>query len=145
MRVVVSPVDSAIPRLLKLIKQSCELDLTTHGHAFPQKFAFVECCKTNVNGVCATSGQNMITCTKCGGTGQPPIHKSGADVVQIRKPDVANDENYLKLSDYIHYEYPPIEGLKFNLEYVKELEAQIYMDIFNASTSVIDSTAKSGN
>ena len=41
----VSPIHSAVNRILKTIKQGSELDLTTTLHAFPQKLQFVDKCQ----------------------------------------------------------------------------------------------------
>lgn len=129
----------ALPYLMKSIKSVAELDLTMHYHTFPQKIAYGEGCTLDGNGVCPTSGQRIDQCGKCGGTGKFG-HTSSADVVEFKLP--RNREEMIPLSDLIYYAYPPIEGIKFQDEYINALTAKCYKGVFNSEVFSKDEVQK---
>jgi hypothetical protein len=57
-------------------------------------------------------------------------HKSSKDVLRIKLP--RNKDEMIDLSTMIHYAYPPIDGIKFQDEYIDKLVAKCYKGVFNS-------------
>lgn len=129
----------AMPYLMKSIKSVAEFDLTMHCHTFPQKIAYTEGCSIDTNGKCATSGQMIAGCTMCGGKGKLG-HTSSKDVVEFKLP--RNTEEMIDLSKLIYYAYPPIEGIKFQDEYIDKLIEKCYKAVFNSEVFSKDQVQK---
>ena len=136
----VSPIHyGAIDYLLKTIKTAAELDLTIHSHTFPRMAAYVEPCSVEANGKCASSGENVFDCKKCGGRGFQ-LPSSSKDITTLKLP--RNMEDAIDLSKLIHYSYPPIEGIKFQEEYVEKLTQKCYKSVFNSDVFAKDEIAQ---
>lgn len=137
----VSPIHyGALPYLMKTIKTACEMDLTMHLHTFPQKFQYVAKCKIDSStAVCSLSGEKVNTCSKCGGTGIP-VHASAKDVVELAMPKSLDE--FFELAKLVHYEFPPIDGIKFQDEYIEKLKMQCYKSVFNSETFSKDEVQK---
>lgn len=129
----------ALPFLMKTISSCCEMDMTMRLHAFPQKFAYEQKCKTDANAICTLSGERINECKKCGGTGMP-FHQSSKDIVTVPIPK--DIEEMFELSKLTHYSYPPIEGIKFQDEYIEKLNILCHKSVFNAETFITDGTVK---
>ncbi len=128
----VSPIHyGALPYLMKTVKTVCEMDMTMHVHTFPQKFQYVQKCKIGPDAICANSGERVDKCSKCGGTGIP-VHKSTKDIVELEMPKSVDE--FIDLSKISHYQFPPIEGIKFQDEYIEKLKLQCYKSVFNSET-----------
>ena len=136
----VSPIHyGALPYLMKTISSCCEMDMSMRLHAFPQKYAYEQKCKTDVNAVCTLSGEKISTCKKCGGTGMP-FHQSSKDIVTVPLPK--DIEEMFDLEKLSHYSYPPIDGIKFQDEYIEKLKITCHKSVFNAETFITDGTVK---
>lgn len=128
----------AIHYMLKSIKAVAEMDLSIHCHTFPQKIAYTESCDIDANGKCATSGQLISNCKMCGGKGHQ-AHTSAKDVQYIKLP--RNKEEMIDLKQLIAYIYPPIEGIKFQSDYVNALKMDCYKGVFNSEVFSKDAVA----
>ena len=138
-KTMVSPLHyGAVPYLKKSIKSVCELDLTLHSHTFPQKLMYAEGCSFNAENVCATSGQRADKCTLCGAKGFL-AHKSAKDIQTFELP--RNKDEIIPLESLIHYAYPPIDGIKFQDEYIKGLKQDCYKGVFNSEVFSKDEVA----
>lgn len=126
----VSPMHDAMAYFMKSIKTVSEFDLTMALHAFPQKFQYVNrCLGTNNNG-CNNGQTNEGTiCTKCNGSGVA-IHASAADAVVMRIPK--DKEDLMNLEQLVHYEYPPIDLLNFQGEFIFQLKNEARQAVFNS-------------
>lgn len=119
----------ALPYLMKSIKSVAEMDLTTHGHTFPQKIVYVEPCSLDATGVCSTSNQRVDQCTLCGKKGFRH-HTSAKDILEFKLP--RNTDEMIDLSKLVHYAYPPIDGIKFQNDYIDALTLKCYKGVFNS-------------
>ena len=136
----VSPIHyGAVPYLLKSITSVAELDLSMWAHAFPQKIAYVETCKTDPAGKCGLSGELIHNCSKCGGTGRP-LHRKATDTIEVEMPKAK--EEFFDLEKFIAYKFPPVEGIKFLKDYVDDLKLACYKAVFNSETFSKDQTAQ---
>lgn len=136
----VSPIHyGAVPYLLKTIKSAAELDLTTHSHTFPQKFEYTEGCNLDANGICQTSKQMVSGCTLCHGSANLG-HTTSKDVISFRMP--RTKEEVIPLNELAWYNYPPIEGIKFQNDYVNELAQKCYKAVFNSEVFSKDEVQK---
>lgn len=128
----------AIHYMLKSIKAVAEMDLSIHCHTFPQKIAYTEGCELDANGKCSTSGQLITNCKMCDGKGHMG-HTSAKDVQYIKLP--RNKDEMIDLKQLIAYVYPPIEGIKFQSEYVNALKMDCYKGVFNSEVFSKDAVA----
>lgn len=129
----------ALPFLMKSIKSVAEFDLTTHCHTFPQKIAYGDGCDFDANGVCSTSKQRIDQCGLCNKKGYLE-HSSAKDVIRFKLP--RNAEEMIDLSKLIHYAYPPIDGIKFQNEYIDKLTEKCYKAVFNSEVFSKDQVQK---
>jgi len=127
-RTMVSPMQPAVPRMMKTIKSISELDLTTTLHTFPQKIQYVENCK-GANGNTCRGGRNNKNdkCSECKGTGVS-IHKSSADAITFPMPK--DKEDMMDLNNLLVYKNPPVELIKWQDEYIEKLERKSLTDVF---------------
>lgn len=127
----VSHLHAGFPYLEKQLKCVSEMDLTQALHAFPQKFQYLPKCKNH-----NCSGGMMIdtgeTCPNCHGTGSEPIHTTASDAITLRLSD--NKDEIIDLQSLVHYEYPPIDLLNFQKEYIEYLTEEMKRAVFNADT-----------
>lgn len=120
-----NPFDAAIPYLKKLIKVVSEMDLSMSLHAMPQKITYQNRC-TDCNG----SGQKPEgKCPKCKGMGYQ-IVTSAQDSMTIKLPhDVTNDK-IIDLEKLVRYIYPPVEGLQFQWQYIKDNIVECFRAVY---------------
>ena len=140
-RTFVSPMDSAIPYFRKALKSVSELDLSITLHTFPQKIQFVSACKYRKQNDRCQDGILSIsktTCPSCSGSGLE-VHKSGQDAIFHKMPEDKTD--MFDLDKTLVYKTPPIELIKFQNEYVRNLKQDAHLAIFN-STMFISSDVK---
>lgn len=126
---------AALPYMLKGIKAGSELDLTAALHAFLQKIQYANPCKGYVdenkqkwdchNGYEAGT-PNL--CRKCGGSGWDVI-TTAQDHITLRLP--RTKEEFLELSNLVHYVQLPVEVLTWQDGYVDKLEAKCYRAVYN--------------
>ncbi len=131
-RTMVSPLQPAVPRMMKSVKAVSELDLTTTLHTFPQKLQYVQACKGKPNDICR-GGKNAKDepCKSCGGSGLA-VHKSSGDVITFPMPDDAKE--MLDLDKLLIYKNPPVDLIKWQAEYVTQLEVEALGDVFVSSS-----------
>lgn len=126
----VSPMHDALCYFMKSIKTVSEFDLTMALHAFPQKFQYVNRCMGASNYGCNNGQTNDgATCTKCNGSGFA-MHTGAADAVVMRIPK--DKEELMNLEQLVHYEYPPIDLLKFQDEFIFQLKNEARQAVFNS-------------
>lgn len=125
-RTFVSPMDKGVPILMKMVKANSELDLTMALHTFPQKIQYVSRCSSMEckNGFTFDGSK----CPVCEGSGFEII-KTAQESITLAMPKTKDD--MLELSNMVHYDYPPIDLVKFQDEYVKSLTYQVKESIFN--------------
>lgn len=126
---MVSPMHDALCYFMKSIKTVSEFDLTMALHAFPQKFQYVNRCLGGNNLGCNNGTTNDGgTCSKCNGTGFA-LHSSAQDAVVMRIPK--DKDELINLEQLVHYEYPPIDLLKFQDDFISELEQKAIRAVFH--------------
>lgn len=139
-KTMVSPMHDAMCYFMKSIKTVSEFDLTMALHAFPQKFQYVNKCSGTKDLGC-NKGQTTDggECSMCKGTGIS-IHTSAQDAVVMRIPNDKDD--MLNLEQMVHYEYPPIDLLKFQDEFIYELKNEAKQAVFNSEIFTKASSTK---
>ena len=126
-RTFVSPLDKATPILMKMVKSNSELDLTMALHTFPQKIQYAPMCKeVGCRGGTLVDGSG--TCTKCHGTGYEII-TSAQEAITLAMPKSKDDA--FDLLNMVHYEYPPVDLVKFQADYVDKLTIYVKEAVFN--------------
>lgn len=123
----VSPMHDALCYFMKSIKTVSEFDLTMALHAFPQKFQYVNRCKAE--GCNDGVGPEGNMCKACQGTGWA-VHSTTQDAVSIRMPK--NKDDMFPLEQMVHYESPPIDILKFQNDFIKQLKNEARQAVFNS-------------
>jgi len=125
-RTFVSPLDKATPILMKMVKANSELDLTMALHAFPQKIQYSSRCKAHDCKDGVTLDGNV--CSRCNGSGYEII-TSAQDAITLAMPK--SKEEMADLSNIIRYEYPPVDLVKFQKEYIDSLTVYVKEAVFN--------------
>ena len=125
-RTFVSPLDKATPILMKMVKANSELDLTMALHAFPQKIQYSSRCKAHDCKEGTTLDGNI--CQRCNGSGYEII-TSAQDAITLAMPKTK--EEMADLSNIIRYEYPPVDLVKFQKEYIDSLTVYVKEAVFN--------------
>lgn len=120
-----SIIQPCMPYMMKSIKAVSEMDLTQSLHCFPQKFAYAPPCPK-----CHGMTPDIDECKHCGGTGQD-VHTTAGDIVLLKLPRDPNKDTIVDLSQLIHYEYPPIDGIEWQDKYIKSLTAACKETMFN--------------
>lgn len=125
-RTFVSPLDKGVPILMKMVKANSEFDLTMALHTFPQKIQYMSKCRAQdcKDGMLIGGGE----CTHCGGTGFEVI-KSTQEVITLALPKDRAD--MIDLTNMVHYDYPPVDLVKFQKDYIDSLTYQVKESIFN--------------
>lgn len=128
----VNPIESAMPFLRKSLKTVSELDLTMTLHTFPQKFQYIEKCQGEGQNKKCTNGNlpDGSQCGVCKGTGVK-VHTSAQDAVLLPLPD--DREEMLDLNKLVHYESPPIDLIKFQDEYIRNLKLDAHYAVYNSN------------
>lgn len=131
-RTFVNPFHPAMTYLRKALKTTSELDLTMSGHVFPQKLQYVKECRGASNEKPCNDGRcpDGSTCTACNGTGMVML-KSAQDVLTLPMPDDPKD--MIPLDQILVYKSPPIELVKFQNDYVKELKQEAHLAVYNSN------------
>ena len=135
-RTCVNPWHQALPFFQKSLKTVSEQDITMTLHTFPQKYQYVSKCMGLSREVKCRDGRipnTNDTCTVCKGTGYK-IHTTGQDVVYLPMPD--GPEDMIDLEKLSAYKAPPIETVRFQNEYVLQLEQQALRAVFSSSVIV---------
>lgn len=141
----VSPLQPAVPRMMKCIKAVSEFDLTTTLHTFPQKLQYTKKCSGKEENPCRDGlDRNGGKCTVCNGEGIIS-HSTTSDVINVPMPKDPRD--MFDISKLVEYKSPPVELIKFQQEYIEMLETQCMKDIFvseafNRVTATVTATEK---
>lgn len=131
-RTVLSTIHYALPFFKKELKSGVELDLTIRAHVFPQKYAYGTRCEGDKeNGQQCLGGKtaNGGTCPVCNGTTvSQPIHTTAQEIVWIPLPKPGQEA--LDLTKAMAYFSPPMELVKFMVEYTDRLTAKAKGAVF---------------
>lgn len=135
-RTFVNPWHDALCYFEKSLKTVSELDLTMTLHVFPAKFQYVPKCTGESKIRTCYNGRNPDggVCGACNGAGYKPIHTSSQDVVLIPMPD--NAEDMIDLTKLSATQSPPIDLVKWQNEYILQLEVQAHQAVFNSQMFV---------
>lgn len=135
-RTFVNPWHPAMAYFMKSIKTVSEMDLTMSLHTFPQKLQYVEKCSGESREKPCHHGYVNGTAEKCGackGTGYK-FHTTAQDAILMPMPD--NKEDMIPLNDILVYKAPPIDLIKFQDEYTKNLKLEAHLAVFNSQVFV---------
>ena len=131
-RTFVNPFESAMPYFRKALKAVSELDLSITLHTFPQKLQYVTKCKGKGTKKCnngMVSGTQTV-CSECKGSGLQ-IHTSGQDAIHFPLPDTPDE--MFDLDKILVYKQPPIDLIKFQDEYVRNLKKDAHLSVYNSN------------
>lgn len=138
-RTFVNPWHDALCYFEKSLKTVSEMDLTMSLHVFPQKLQYVKKCV----GMEREGGRNQPCrngkepgggiCQACKGAGYQ-IHTTAADVINVPMPD--DPKEMFNLDQMLVYKAPPIETVKFQNEYILQLESQTHQAVFNSQVFI---------
>lgn len=134
-RTFVNPFESAMPYFRKALKAVSELDLSITLHTFPQKLQYVMKCSgvskvKKCNNGKLSDGEN---CPKCKGTGLQ-VATSGQDAILLPMPEKADmKDELIDLDKLIAYKTPPIDLIKFQDEYVRNLKTDAHLSVYNSN------------
>lgn len=131
-RTFVNPFESAMPYFRKALKAVSELDLSITLHTFPQKLQYVTKCKGKGTKKCnngMVSGTQTV-CSECKGSGLQ-IHTSGQDAIYFTLPDTPDE--MFDLDKILVYKQPPIDLIKFQDEYVRNLKKDAHLSVYNSN------------
>lgn len=133
-RTFVNPFESAMPYFRKALKAVSELDLSITLHTFPQKLQYVKKCQ-GVSKVkkCNNGRVGDEVCAKCKGSGLEVI-TSGQDAIYLQLPDKADlKDELIDLDKLIAYKTPPIDLIKFQDDYVRNLKTDAHLSVYNSN------------
>ena len=131
-RTFVNPFESAMPYFRKALKAVSELDLSITLHTFPQKLQYVTKCKGKGTKKCnngMVSGTQTV-CSECKGSGLQ-IHTSGQDAIYFPLPDTPDE--MFDLDKILVYKQPPIDLIKFQDDYVRNLKKDAHLSVYNSN------------
>lgn len=131
-RTFVNPFESAMPYFRKALKAVSELDLSITLHTFPQKLQYVTKCKGKGTKKCNNgmiSGTQTV-CSECKGSGLQ-IHTSGQDTIYFPLPDTPDE--MFDLDKILVYKQPPIDLIKFQDDYVRNLKKDAHLSVYNSN------------
>ena len=131
-RTFVNPFESAMPYFRKALKAVSELDLSITLHTFPQKLQYVTKCKGKGTKKCnngMVSGTQTV-CGECKGSGLQ-IHTSGQDAIYFPLPDTPDE--MFDLDKILVYKQPPIDLIKFQDDYVRNLNKDAHLSVYNSN------------
>ena len=136
-RTFVNPFESAMPYFRKALKAVSELDLSITLHTFPQKLQYVTKCKGKGTKKCnngMVSGTQTV-CSECKGSGLQ-IHTSGQDAIYFPLPDTPDE--MFDLDKILVYKQPPIDLIKFQDEYVRNLKKDAHLSVYNSNMFIAE-------
>lgn len=136
-RTFVNPFESAMPYFRKALKAVSELDLSITLHTFPQKLQYVTKCKGKGTKKCnngMVSGTQTV-CSECKGSGLQ-IHTSGQDAIYFPLPDTPDE--MFDLDKILVYKQPPIDLIKFQDEYVRNLKKDAHLSVYNSNMFLVE-------
>lgn len=139
-RTFVNPWHDALCYFDKTLKTVSEMDLTMTLHVFPQKIQYVQKCAGEVSGNRVKPCKGGLTvdgakCGACNGQGYK-LHTSAQDAMLLPLPDNPTSSDILPLDNLIAYKAPPIETVKFQNEYILQLERQVHQAVYNSQVFI---------
>lgn len=141
-RTCVSPLQPALPYLMKSIKAVSELDISIALHVFLQKLQYLPKCAGTDLAPCNNGYLiNNEKCTICNGTGLQ-VATSAQDAITMALPRDAKEA--WKLIDLVQYVAIPIEIVKFLDEFIDKIEKKCVKSMYNSelfSTDTLVNTA----
>ena len=128
----VNPFHSAMPYFRKALKTTSELDITMTGHVFPQKLQYLQPCQGASATESCFNGKNPTggTCSACNGSGFKTI-TTAQEAIYLKMPE--SKDEMIPLNDILVYKAPPIELVKFQNDYVKELKQEAHLAVYNSN------------
>jgi len=127
-RTCISPINEAVPILMKTIKANSELDLTMALHAHPQRLQYLqECTADKCNGGRLPDG---AVCGTCKGTGMKETPTTAQESIDLKMP--RDKEDMVALDNIVRYLAPPVDLVTFQDNYIKSLTAQCKEAIYNS-------------
>lgn len=141
-RTRVSPLQPALPYLMKSIKAVSELDISVALHVFLQKIQYLPPCEGFEKQAC--NGGHLLNgeiCPTCKGTGYQ-ISTTSQDAITLTLP--RDPQSAFKLNELVHYVQMPIEIVKFLDEFIDTLEKKCIKAMYNSelfSTDTVLPTA----
>lgn len=121
----------------KTLKVVSEMDLTMSLHVFPQKLQYVHACQ-GVSKIKRCNGGYLndgTMCTACNGNGYK-LHTSAQDAILIPMPDQPTQADIVNLDNLLVYKAPPIETVKFQNEYIQQLQSEVHQAVYNSQVFV---------
>lgn len=131
-RTFVNPFESAMPYFRKALKAVSELDLSITLHTFPQKLQYIMKCPGESKTKKCNDGKlsNGETCSACKGTGVK-VAVSGQDTILLPMPE--DKDAMLDLDKLLVYKTPPIDLIKFQDDYVRNLKIDAHLAVYNSN------------
>lgn len=125
----ISLIDSAMPRLIKVLRSGSNFDLALTLNIFPQKYEYSVACDGTRDEPC-NDGFTLggAKCGVCGGSGKKKITQPDQSKEFIL-PD--NKDDMFDLSKMVYYPEQDISSVKYLEEYINRLENRVYLDIYN--------------
>ncbi|RKZ05299.1 hypothetical protein DRQ25_16460 [Candidatus Fermentibacteria bacterium] len=127
-RTCISPINEAIPILMKTIKANSEFDLTMALHAHPQRLQYLpECEAENCNGGRLPGGDS---CLVCKGTGLKQTPTTAQESITLKMP--RDKEDIVALDNIVKYVSPVVELAVFQEGYISRLTYWCKEAIYNS-------------
>jgi hypothetical protein len=133
----VSPAHPSVIIQKDLINTKSEFDLTKALHGFMKMIQYAQVCENEeqfeentdrcIQGKMNLSGEN---CKECGGLGMK-VHTSSQDIILVKWPD--GKEEYIPLSEAVHYVTVPEHMVAMWKNEVADLERDCSLAIFNTN------------
>lgn len=134
-RTCLSPLEPAMPYLMKSIKAVSELDINITLHTFLQKISYQPKCKGESNVITCNGGATPDggVCKVCNGAGFI-TNNSGQDAIYLGMPDIPEDA--FQLDKLTHYVQIPIDIVKFLDDFCDKIEEKALRAVYNSDTFV---------
>ena len=128
----VNPFNPALTYFRKALKTTSELDITMTGHVFPQKLQYIQPCQGVSTQETCFNGKNPQggTCAACNGTGFKTV-TTAQEAIYLPMPE--DPKELIPLDQLLVYKAPPIELVKFQNDYVKELKQDAHLAVYNSN------------
>lgn len=127
-RTCISPIDEAVPILMKTVKANSELDLSMALHAHPQRVQYLqECDEPKCNKGRFADGSK---CPVCDGTGMKKTPTTAQESIDLAMP--RDREDMVTLENIVTYITPSVDLIRFQDDYIRGLTAQCKESIYNS-------------
>lgn len=131
-RTFVNPFHSAMTYFRKALKTVSELDITMTAHVFPQKLQYMQKCQgASVTEPCSDGrDKSGRACRACNGTGFKTV-TTAQEVLMVPMPEMKDE--FFPLDQMLVYKSPPIELVRFQDEYVRNLKQDAHLSVYNSN------------